>query len=93
MWRSVDEFSYTAYNIIDLISKLGGSAVILFNAFSLFPLYYYNVKIANKKFINKLFFIDKLKMENSLKRQNTIAVERFDLIRLNSTDLSKEEKQ
>ena len=55
----VDEFTYESYNFINVASDLGGLAEILFILFSLFPFYYYNPKVTQRKFIEKLYFVEK----------------------------------
>jgi hypothetical protein len=55
----VDEYTYEAYTFISLASDLGGLIEIVYILFSIFPLYYYNPKVTQRKFIEKLFFIEK----------------------------------
>ena len=57
--HNIDEFSYESYNFLSLLSDLGGLLEILYILFSLIPLYYYNKKLTQRKFIEKLYFVEK----------------------------------
>ena len=45
LWGDVEEFTYEAYNFINLASALGGLLESLFLVFSLIPFYFYNPKV------------------------------------------------
>ena len=55
----IDEYTYESYNFIYLASELGGLIEFLYILFKLYPFYYYNPKVIQRKFIEKLFFVEK----------------------------------
>jgi len=54
-----DEYTYESYNFINLASEMGGLIEFIYIFLSLFPFYYYNPKVTQRKFIEKLFFVEK----------------------------------
>jgi hypothetical protein len=55
----LDEYFYDTFNFINLASELGGLIEVIYIIFSLFPFFYYNPKVTQRKFIEKLFFVEK----------------------------------
>ena len=74
--QNVDEYSYEAVNFISMVSDLGGFIEIMYITLSLIPIIY-NYKVAQKKFIDKLYFIDGAKEKNSELQRSSTYVERF----------------
>ena len=57
--ENIQEYSYEAENIITLLSEMGGFIEIIFLALAAIPLIY-NTTLAEKKFLDKLYFVDKV---------------------------------
>ena len=74
--QNLGEYSYEAENFVSMMSEIGGLIEALYIAFGLFPLFY-NSLVAQNKFIDKLYFIDKANL--GFKRSQS-TVERFDPI-------------
>ena len=64
--QNLDEYSYEAVNFISLVSELGGFIEFMYITLSLIPIIY-NSRLVRKKFIDKLYFIDKTYMGQSEK--------------------------
>ena len=72
--ENVQEYSYEAENIISLLSEIGGFIEIIFLALAPISVLY-NARLAQKKFADKLYFVDKVEDEGL--RRSTSNVERF----------------
>ena len=74
--ENIQEYSYEAENIITLLSEIGGFIEIIFLALASIPLIY-NTNLAEKKYLDKLYFIDKVQDKDDSLRKSTPNVERF----------------
>ena len=64
--QNLDKYSYEVVNFISLVSELGGFIEFMYITLSLIPIIY-NSRLVRKKFIDKLYFIDKTYLGQSEK--------------------------
>ena len=88
--HNIEEYNYEAYNFFGLASDLGGLIEFLYILFSLFPLYYYNKKVTQQKFIEKLYFVET--NQSDIENKDTSS-HRLNSIDLESKTLLPEKKK
>jgi hypothetical protein len=88
--QNVDEYTYEAVNFISLVSELGGFIEIMYITLMLIP-WVYNTKLAQKKFIDKLYFIDRAKENNQNFNRTISNIERFESVAAHSNHFTEEE--
>ena len=72
---------------------MGGFIEIMYILFAVVP-WYYNKKLSSRKFIKKLYFIDKDEKSASSSYSRSLSiVERFDPLNMRKKTYTKEEKE